>query len=189
MNKRKINKTIILSLIGLIFVVALSIFILNYSKDDSSFSILEKKWINDNSSNVIDVSVYNDVPVFGDKGNGVIFDFLTNFTESYGIEFNKVSYFVSDNKDDFKDVSFKVLNNDVALENNDILMYKDNYVLLSKDNKVIEKIEDLSNKTVGLLNNDLSNVSYFLNNALNPHKISVSSRALTYRSYEVIPLQ
>ena len=46
--KKRNNKLLILTLAGIIFVVLLGIFILNYSKDDSSFSILEKKWLNDN---------------------------------------------------------------------------------------------------------------------------------------------
>ena len=81
--KKKNNKTIILIIIGIFFVVLFGIFILNYSKDDASFSILEKKWINDNTSNIIDVSVYNDIPVFGNKGNGVIFDLLDNCKMNY----------------------------------------------------------------------------------------------------------
>ena len=60
--KKRNNKTIVLIVIGIFFVVLFGIFILNYSKDDASFSILEKKWISDNTSNIIDVSVYNDVP-------------------------------------------------------------------------------------------------------------------------------
>ena len=67
--KKRNNKIIVLVLIAIIFLVSLLIFILNYSKDDSSFSILEKKWINDNASNVIDISVYNDIPVYLDVNN------------------------------------------------------------------------------------------------------------------------
>ena len=51
--KKRNNKVIVLALAGVIFVSLLVVFILNYSKDDSSFSILEKKWINDNASSVI----------------------------------------------------------------------------------------------------------------------------------------
>ena len=86
--KKRNNKTIVLIVIGIFFVVLFGIFILNYSKDDASFSILEKKWISDNTSNIIDVSVYNDVPVYGNKGKGVIFDLLNDFTDKYKINFN-----------------------------------------------------------------------------------------------------
>ena len=77
--KKRNNKTIVLIVIGIFFVVLFGIFILNYSKDDASFSILEKKWISDNTSNIIDVSVYNDDPVYGNKGKGVIYDLLNDF--------------------------------------------------------------------------------------------------------------
>ena len=76
MKKNKVNKIVTLSIIGVLVVVAVTIFILNFTKDSSSFSLLEKKWISDNINNVIDVSVYNDIPVFGENGNGVIFDYL-----------------------------------------------------------------------------------------------------------------
>ena len=67
-KNNKLNKIIILSVIVLIFTISLVIFILNYTKDSSSFSILEKNWISNNASNVIDVSIYNDVPIYGQDG-------------------------------------------------------------------------------------------------------------------------
>ena len=106
--KKRNNKVIILTLTGILFVVLLGIFILNYTKDDYSFSILEKKWINDNTSNILDVSIYNDVPVYGKNGKGVAFDLLNEFTKSYGINFNKVSYSIN-NGSNLKDISFKIL--------------------------------------------------------------------------------
>ena len=106
--KKRNTKLIILVLIGIIFAVLLGIFILNYSKDDSSFSILEKKWINDNASSVIDVSIYNDIPIYGKNGSGVSFDLLDSFSEKYGINFNKVSYLVNDSTS-FKDSAFHVV--------------------------------------------------------------------------------
>ena len=112
--KKKRNKIIVLVASGLIFLVLFSIFILNYSKDDSSFSILEKKWINDNSRNIIDINVYNDVPVYGKGGKGVIFDFLDNFTTKHGVNFNKISYYANDDTS-LKDNAFRVLKSDVSL--------------------------------------------------------------------------
>ena len=107
--KKRNNKTIILIVIGIFFIVLFGIFILNYSKDDASFSILEKKWISDNTSNIIDVSVYNDVPVYGNKGKGVIFDLLNDFTDKYKINFNKVSY-LSSSSSNLKTTAFRILN-------------------------------------------------------------------------------
>ena len=107
--KKKNNKIIILILIGVIFVVSLLVFILNYSKDDTSYTLLEKKWLKDNSNNVIDVSVYNDVSIFGENGSGVIFDYLESFYKEYGINFNKVSYLSSNNNNSYKNLSFRVI--------------------------------------------------------------------------------
>ena len=171
--KKRNNKIIILVLIGIIFIVSLCIFILNYSKDDSSFTILEKKWINDNVSNIIDVSVYNDVPVFGKNGKGVIFDLLDDFTSKYGINFNKISY-SSANATNLKNVSFKILNSGIELSENDILLYKDNYVLVSKENKAIDRITDMNNLNILVLDKDLGIVSSYLSIA---DKISFTQKS------------
>ena len=133
--KKRNNKVLILTLIGIVFVTLLGIFILNYSKDDASFSILEKKWINDNKSNVVDISVFNDVPVFGKNGKGVIFDFLDDFTTKYGINFNKVSYLISNNGASLKQNAFRIVNSNTDLADNDLLFYEDYYVLVGKEDK------------------------------------------------------
>lgn len=170
--KKKNNKTIILIIIGIFFVVLFGIFILNYSKDDASFSILEKKWINDNTSNIIDVSVYNDIPVFGNKGNGVIFDLLDNFTDKYGINFNKVSY-LSSSSSNLKDTSFRILNSDSKLSDNDILLYEDNYVLVTSNEVNIDRISDIDGISVAVLSSDIGLVSGYLSDA---KKISYVSK-------------
>ena len=93
MKNKKRNAIITLVIIGLILLSGGIFFLLNYSSDDSSLTILEKKWITDYANQVVDVEVYNDVPVYGYNGSGVIFDFLDVLTEQYGIHFNKVSYY------------------------------------------------------------------------------------------------
>ena len=81
-KNNKINKIVTLSIIILIFVIALVIFILNYTKDSSSLSIIEKNWINNHTSEMVDVSVYNDVPLYGQDGKGIIFSYLEEFTNT-----------------------------------------------------------------------------------------------------------
>lgn len=175
--KKRNNKIIVLISATVIFVVALLIFVLNYSKDDTSFSLLEKKWLNDNENNVIDVSVYNDVPVFGEAGNGIIFDYLDKFNKDYGINFNKVSYIIDDTNN-YKDLAFRILNSTEKTSDNDILLYKDYYVIVSKDNKVFDKMSDLNSIKLGVNNNDLSLASYYLKDAQN----------ISYKSYTDIEL-
>ena len=158
--KKRNNKTIVLIVIGIFFVVLFGIFILNYSKDDASFSILEKKWISDNTSNIIDVSVYNDIPVFGENGNGVIFDYLDSFTSKYDIEFNRVSY-LSDNSSELKDISFKIVGNDYDITKNDIVMYEDHYVLVGSDSKFHSS--NINGSKIGVLKDDMGSISSYLN--------------------------
>ena len=96
-KNNKANKIVVLSIIGVLLLVCLIVFILNYTKDSSSFSLLEKNWINNHKNGVVDVSVYNDVPIYGEDGEGIIFSFLEEFTNSYDIQFNKVSYLQNNN--------------------------------------------------------------------------------------------
>ena len=172
------NKVIVLISAAVIFIVAFLIFILNYSKDATSFSLLEKKWLNDNENNVIDISVYNDVSIFGESGNGIIFDYLDNFTKTYNINFNKVSYIMNDNSNNYKNLAFKILNIEEKLSENDILLYEDKYILVSKDNKVFDKITDLNSITIGVNTSDLSLASYYLKEA----------QSVAYKSYDNIEL-
>lgn len=165
-KNNKINKFIILSIIALIFIISLVIFILNYTKDDSSFSILEKNWINNHNSNVVDISVYNDVPIYGQDGEGIIFSYLEKFTESYGVEFNKISYLI-DNDKNIKNVAFRILDYDTELTNKDILMYNDYYVIVGREKDTINDISDLENASLGVLDDDLNNIRYFLNDGKN----------------------
>lgn len=170
-KNNKTNKIVILSIIGLLLLVCVVIFILNYTKDSSSFSLLEKNWINNHKSNVIDVSVYNDVPVYGQDGEGMIFSYLEEFTNSYGIEFNKVSYLVGGSTN-MRDVSFRILNYNEELGENDILLYTDKYVLIGKNNDNINGISSLRDKAIGVLEEDTSNVRYYLNEAVGVKYIS-----------------
>ena len=140
-KNKKTNKIVILSIIGVLLVVCLIVFILNYTKDSSSFSLLEKNWINSHKSNVIDVSVYNDVPVYGQDGEGMIFSYLEEFTNSYGIEFNKVSY-LNGGQTNLKNVAFKIVNFSDNLGDNDIELFRDYYVLVGKTGTDINNIKD-----------------------------------------------
>ena len=164
-KNNKTNKIVILSIIGLLLLVCVVIFILNYTKDSSSFSLLEKNWINNHKSNVIDVSVYNDVPVYGQDGEGMIFSYLEEFTNSYGIEFNKVSYLVGGSTN-MRDVSFRILNYNEEPGENDILLYTDKNVLIGKNDDNINGISSLRDKAIGVLEEDTSNVRYYLNEAV-----------------------
>ncbi len=166
MQKSRNNNVIIALIVAIIFVVSLVVFILNYSRDDYSFSLVEKKWIKDNTSKVIDVSVYNDVPIYGQNGMGIIFDYLDKFTTDYNIAFNKVSYETS-MAGNAGDVAFRIVDNDTKLTDNDILMYEDNYVVVTKEDTIITGINDLTAMKLGVMTHDVSAVNYYLHSDKN----------------------
>jgi len=163
-NSNKTNKIIILGIIGLILTVAIVVFVLNYTKDDFSFSLLEKNWISSNSNKVIDVSIYNDIPIYEENGEGISFSFLKNITDTYGIDFNKVSY-LSNNNSNLKDFSFRIVDYNTELSDKDILMYNDYYVIASKEKTVINDLSDIKGINLGVLTEDVNSVKYYLNDS------------------------
>ncbi len=173
-KNNKVNKIIILIVIALIFTISLVIFILNYTKDDSSFSILEKNWISNHKSSIIDISVYNDIPVYGKDGEGIIFSYLENFTNAYNIEFNKVSY-ITGTKTTLKDAAFRILDFNTKLTSEDIEIYKDYYVIVSKEKQRINDISELKDKTLLVLDSDVSSIRYYLNDGKDIKFVSCES--------------
>ena len=161
-NNKKVSKIIILSIIALIFTISLVVFVLNYTKDDSSFSIIEKNWLSSHSNKMIDISVYNDVPIYGQDGEGLIFSYLDEFTNKYDVTFNKLSYLTSTSSN-LHDVAFRIVDYSTPLTDNDILLFNDYYVILGKESDTVDSIEDLKGTTLGILDGDLANIRYFLN--------------------------
>ena len=104
-----------------------------------------------------DISIYTDVPVFSYNSEGVVFDYLASLEANTGLEFNKVSYQM--NADVKTDYAFMEKS---SVDDNDILMYVDNYVLVSTKDTLYLNLEQVKNITVGVLNNTLDRVNdYF----------------------------
>jgi len=158
MNNKKRNTIITIVILGLIFLSGAIYFILNYTPNENSLTVIEKKWITDNINNVVDVNVYNDIPVYGYNGEGIIFDFLEYFTKENKINFNKISYY-TDSEFQETNISFQVLNNDNQLTEQDILLYQDHYVILSSATKDTILLEDTLN--LGILKSDLDIVNNY----------------------------
>lgn len=146
-----------------------------YNKQDAknALTVTEKKWVEKNKSNVIDFSVINDYPLYGLNGEGVFFNFLNDFEQDVGLEFNKVSYLKED-KINSKGYSFRVLNNDTKLTKNDLLLFNDGYIALGREYQRINHITDMKNITFGVLKDDASDISYYLKSGSN----------LVYKSYD-----
>ena len=91
MTKHKKSAIITIIIIAIIFICCGIYFFLHYTADENSLTVVEKKWLTDNINKVIDVNVYNDIPVYGYNGEGIIFDFLDYFSKENDINFNKIT--------------------------------------------------------------------------------------------------
>ena len=158
-KKKNVNKKrvalIIFPLILLAIIIAFGVLVNKNNNKNGVFSLLEKRWIEKNKSRIVDVSVLNDIPIFGEEGDGVFFDFLNDFTKETEIEFNMIPYKTSGEPK--AKYSFELTNN-TSIDKSELLFYTDNYVLVSKDNEEVKKITDLKGVTIGTLETDLNKV-------------------------------
>ena len=174
MNKKK-NTIITFIVIGIILIGAIVFYLLNHGVVERGLSVIEKKWISDHVNQVVDISVYNDVPVYGYNGNGVNFSFLDYFTDKYKVQFNKISYYTSMNIDKI-DFGFLVLNSDTDIGSNDILLYTDHYVILGSEEKTnLVSVKDIDK--IGILTSDSHILKKYFND-----KVEV----VEYKDYEAL---
>ena len=154
----KKNKKILILILTIL--VILSLFFLSYvffNKKDT-LSIAEKQWIDDNKTNVIDISVLNDVPAFTYNGGGVLFDFLNYVSKDTNLSFNPSAFREGDTN--LNDYSFTLKDKS---DSNDILIYKDNYVLVFNKAKAIKNLSSVSNINIGVLENDVNRFAEYFN--------------------------
>jgi diguanylate cyclase (GGDEF)-like protein len=170
-NHKKI--LLIISIIVVVFGILITLYILNKKDEKTTLSILDRQWIEANKDKLIDIATLNDVPVFGSEGNGIFFDFIKDLETVTTLEFNKVPYNVGDNPS-LGEYQFKILNSDKELSKNEIFVYSDEYVAVSKNKNFISDIKNIKDYTIGVINDDMTNVSYYLSNGSN----------LVYKSYE-----
>ena len=150
----------------ILLIAIFSIFYFFNKRDlKSSLTISEKKWIEKNKNNIIDLSVVNGISVINEDGEGIVFDFLKSLEKDTGLEFNKLSY------DKGSDYSSEYA---VAVGEDGISLYEDNYVIVTKKRVFYNDPEELVNLKIGYLKDKTSNLSDYLEGSSN----------LEYFSYE-----
>lgn len=173
-NKRKKRLTALL-IISLIIILILLIVFSRNNANQTSLNLSEKKWIENNKKEVINVSVINNVPVFSYDGEGVFFNFLNDFEDSTELSFNLIPYDVSSDVQE-NDLYFEIerASKVDSLTDNDMVFYKDYYVLIGKKSGKITEPSEIVDKKIGVLADDLASVSYYL----------PSNSTINYSSYE-----
>ncbi len=166
----------ILIILPILIAVVTFIFVYRYyNKEDktTTLTITEKRWVEENHEKEFDFEIVNDYPLYGLNGVGVIFDFVEDFEENIGIEFNKISYLKTE-KPTGKGYRIRILDNDEELTDQDLFLFSDNYVIVGKQYERINHIKDIKNKKIGVLKEDEEKITFYLKGASN----------LSYATYE-----
>lgn len=170
------KKLIIIFPIIIAFAVFIGVYLyFNLEDSKTSLTVLERKWISNNSSQKYDFEIVNNYPIYSMDGSGVLFDFIDSFEIDTNLEFNKISY-LKENNSKTNGLRIRILNNDTNLTDNDLLIAEDGYVIVSNNTVRYNKISDISNKTVGVFANDIGEISYYLKTATD----------VTYKNYDNI---
>lgn len=155
------NKKIIITIVvaALVLIAGLVSYFVFFKQDKyTTLTFAEKQWIENNKNKLIDLSVINEVPIVSYNGEGIFFDFLNDLEKNTKLSFNKVAYKTS--TDVKSEYALKVVDN---YDNNAIKIYEDNYVLVTKNNKVYSNTDEIKNLTVGVLSSKLTQVNDYLN--------------------------
>ena len=131
----------------------------------TSFTKMEREWIENNKLKLIDIAVENDIPVFNYVGEGLVFDFFKDFESNTGLEFNRISYSYSDSIE--TEYSFKVAK---EVKDNQINIYEDSYVLLTIENNKYSDLSEITKLKIGVLKEDVESIRSYLKNSNNEIK-------------------
>lgn len=149
---RKVKKYIIAS-ISIILVIGLSLFVyFGFIYDENKLNIREKEWLSNNSKNVISFGVKPGINVFSKDGVGVFYDFIDDFASLYELNINKTV------ATDSAGLGFVFKDKQ---DSNDLLFFRDYYVVISKDYKVVDNINDLKDGTLSALSDSVSKLSSY----------------------------
>lgn len=157
MKNKKILIAIAVPLI--VMIVGIAIYLIAFKEDkNTTLTLLERQWIENNKSKLIDLSIVNSIPMLTYNGEGIFFDFLDDLEDATKLGFNKVAY---NNGDVIRsDYSFKLVD---KVGVNQILVYRDDYVLVTTNKKRFNSLDDINNLTVGVLSSDLNSANMYLN--------------------------
>lgn len=178
-------KKIVIPIIIVVILIVCSIFVYyNYFYDSNKLSIREKEWINSNANKVISFGIPTNLNNFSKSGTGIFYDFTKDLADEYKLKVNNNSYTSFDNSLGFYLTSVQ--------NDNDLLFYKDFYVLVSKDDKVVTDINQVKDAKVGTISDYssflTSNTTFSGTISLATNKESLLKDFATNYDYIFVPL-
>lgn len=158
-NKKKLILFLIIALT--VFILGIFLFFaLTHEDKNTSLNFLDKQWIDSNKNKRFDFSIVPNIPIYSYDGEGIFLDFVSDLESVTGLEFNKISEVYG--KESNSSYGFKIID---EAEDDDILIYEDNYVLLTNSDKRFESISEISNMTVGILGSEATTIDFYLKGA------------------------
>ena len=176
-KKARLGSILVKILIGLLIFGILGVavyYFLTAEDEDNSLTLLEKQWISDNKSVLVDIDVPNDTYVYASSGKGVFFDFLDYVKNETGLEFNRKAYNYGTDVT-YSSLAFATLTPSDTLKKDDELILEDTYVLLGNNEGYISSLDIINGTTVGILKNDEAYIKTYFTN-----------KNITFKSYEDI---
>lgn len=154
-------KKIIIAIVSFLLIIFIAL-IYFYNKDDYNLNTRDKTYLQSISNDKIDIETISDYPVY----KTVNLELLKYFNAKTSLNFLETSY-SKDSTPSKNSYRFRTLGISENLSDKDLLLVKDNYIALSKQYTKINNIKDFSSKTVGVLNKDLNDITYYLTRASN----------------------
>ena len=156
-------------IIPLIIAIVTFIFVYRYyNKEDktTTLTVSEKRWVEEHNEKEYDFEVVNDYPLYGLNGTGVIFDFIKDFEDKIGIEFNKIPYLKTSipTENSFR---IRILSNDEKVGKKDLPLFIDNYVAVGSKYQRINHVEDIKNQVIGIFKEDSEDIGFYLKTGTN----------------------
>lgn len=168
------NKKVLILIIVIITLAIISAGLYFYlTKEDrnSTLNLIEKQWIENNKNKVIDFAITSNIPIFNYDGSGLFLEFLDSLEKQVGLDFNKVSYAYQEDVD--TEYGFFIVD---TMSENEIDIYEDNYVIVSKNTHRYSGLDEIKNINIGVLKDEIANINNYLSDAEN----------LSYKPYDSI---
>lgn len=156
----KNKKAIIITLIVIVALLLTGVLYFKFSneKEDTTLSLIDRRWIESNKNKVFDIAIVNNIPVFNYKGNGVFFDFISSIEKDTKLDFNPIAY--NYGSEESNEYSFKITK---ELNDNDLLIYEDNYVLVGSNKDKYNNLSSITNVKIGVFENEIDLISKYIN--------------------------
>ena len=155
MNKKKV---IIITLIVTVFLAITGSLWYYLTKEDNktSLTLIEKQWIEKNKNQIYDFGLPINIPMFTSNGSGIIFDFLKDLETNTGLVINKVSY---EKGSTIPEYAMRIKN---SLDKNDILIYKDTYAIVTKNNVKYNSLSEIKDLNIKVLKGEDEILAFYL---------------------------